>query len=318
MSDDSQAAGARPLIADVGSTGGAGNPATVVLPNLTKETWEYLELKLWAKISRKLWISATYIITLMGILAALGLNSLIQSKVDASLQSSKTKIEEFTEFVRSRSDSFLALEAIHFYLAARLDSDVTKYLYVAEDVRKVLASDKYKEIREFPVTKKLVGPFEGTGIGTITAEEFKTLAPLLDRADGDTRPDTDKSRPVGSPSIALDPNSDQVGSKINRLALFYRHIVALRETLRSIEKFAFSAVKYEPYNLAKLYEETVYPIYASALKKSGSPATAWSGYGIHYINSLQPEAHFELETYFPISLDFSEPKPDTETRTPGR
>lgn len=77
------------------------------LPELTKETWEYLELRLWNSFSKKIWLLVVGLATVLGLVATLGLNNFIQAKVDQDLKDEKERLAGLSSDFKAKHEAAL-------------------------------------------------------------------------------------------------------------------------------------------------------------------------------------------------------------------
>ena len=176
-------------------------------------------------------------------LATLGFNSLIQAKIDAAIKAEKDALEGYVKTTQTKTDTILAMEVIYFYLYNKLTSDIQKYLENAKNIKSELQSNKDAPFNDImPQVNKLLAPIEKLGdFQSLSKEDFQKIAQL------------------GAP-----PPRDDFMFTIYRLALSHRHIIALRRVLSATEKLMFTSTKYDPRQMAQIfnmrYIQLTYPL----------------------------------------------------------
>jgi hypothetical protein len=107
---------------------GGHKSTSTLLPDLPKETWEYIELKLWTSFSKKIWFLVIALVTILGLLATLGVNSWLQGKIDTTLQADQEKCRKYYGDFQTKTDEALLIEAIDFHLQMRMFLDMKLYI----------------------------------------------------------------------------------------------------------------------------------------------------------------------------------------------
>lgn len=257
---------------------------TALLPDLPKETWEYLELKLWASFSKKIWVLVTAVVTILGLLASLGLNAWLQSKVDAALG---TEIQRFSKSIadyQAKSEATLTIAAIAFHVRQREVQDVQRYVAMVNKTKASLTDDLVKSVLTSKELGNLLWPLkEYSGFVAVRNDDVKkAVAPIV------------KGMPPDKAS--------QLEQSFVDLALASRHILALREMSRATEKLLFTQVQTDPARLVKLYEEQVLPTYVETLKKSGE-FSIWLNSDEQKVSSMFPSGQHEFSFLVPSYMD---------------
>jgi hypothetical protein len=120
-----------------------------VIPSLNKETWEYIELRLWNSFSKKLWVLITSMLTVAGLLALLGLNGWIKYQVDQTLSDQKVKFELARKTYESQAEDQLLAAGLIIALSERYIRDREKYVNHVNAIQTKLSSEQKSKLESF-------------------------------------------------------------------------------------------------------------------------------------------------------------------------
>jgi hypothetical protein len=262
------------------------SPKAALLPDLSKETWEYLELKLWTSFSKKIWVLVTSVVTILGLLASLGLNAWVQAKVDTALSGEKERFLKAVADYQTRSEATLTLAAVAFHIRQRETQDVQRYVAMANEVKASFPDSLIKTVVDSKELGDLLWPIKVGGYGGFVAVRSDAVKKAV--------------APIAKALVAADATKFE--QSLVELAQASRHILAVREMSRATGKLLFTQAQTDPARLVKLYEEQILPTYVDALKKSGE-FSIWVTSGERKVSSLFPSGQMEFNFVVPSYME---------------
>ncbi|MBL6445686.1 hypothetical protein JMN32_05160 [Fulvivirga sp. 29W222] len=105
------------------------------IPEMTNETWELLEFRLWEKISNKLWKLVGIFLTVVTIGGLLGINAFIDARIDRQVKEEKERLAEYEKELSKRNQQLTQFAKLITLLSNKLSSDRETFYLVARDIR---------------------------------------------------------------------------------------------------------------------------------------------------------------------------------------
>lgn len=259
-----------------------------LVPTLSKETWELLELRIWNSFSKKLWILLTSALTLAALLGLLGLDTWVKAKVDDGLKQQRDEFDKITKAYEARAEAQMLSTGLLFSLQKRFLSDSANYRLKIHELRSKLSASQFTELKKFGGIEAI---FETTYGEKLSRDEF---AAQLESASA-------KLPELGAPD-----KPDTLIGQLAELRLWSVHLLGLQTAIRAVSKDVFEGAKTNPTVLADYYENKIYPEYFAVMKK-GAGAIMWAGSRTGdnsvAVNSLMPDAKSELRFFIPSAWD---------------
>jgi hypothetical protein len=257
-----------------------------IVPSLSRETWEYLELRLWSSFSKKLWTLVTAILTVFALLAAFGMNTWIKWNVEKVLENERQSFKEAKIQYQASANANLLAATVSLHLRTRLLTDIHKYQMMVLQFGRSITPETQTALLSSPEMGKLFWPL-GLKDDSISGFDQKKLdAELVDFRK----------------SLRSKDDLKKVEEMTDHLEFVVSHIVALRAIAEASERIVFTEIKADPVLLTKLYEKDLYPAYAESLRKN-KKVTLYSGTGEFEIESLWPDASSEFSFLLGNPLD---------------
>jgi hypothetical protein len=256
-------------------------PPQDLVPALSKETWEYLELKLWSAFSKKIWTLTASILTVAGLFALLGVDSVLKSRVESALKDQAQLYERARQEQEKRMQAQLMSGGMVFVLQDRLLQDAGQYWRAVQKFRESLDSEKKKHLDSVREFDALLDP-----------QYFYSFP---NKAEFDKRL---KALPASEYGKGFIEDRNSIRAQLESLRRQMSHLHALQVALKEARKGLFTSAGTNPNDLTEYYESTIYPKYLEKLREH-SDSEMWASAGTGAVNSLVPEGRQELRFFVP-------------------
>lgn len=251
-----------------------------LVPTLTKETWELIELRLWNAFSKKLWVILTSVLTIAAIAALLGVDAWVKSKVSDTLKIEVAHFEKARKDYDAKTQRQLIATTALVALQERFLSDSGKYAIAANRLAEALNDEQRKSMVLFRPLSILFNPYS---IPRVNPEQFTQDFAKLQKE----YPELVQESAIGLLGIS---------GAIKNQYRDYWHLQGLLAAIQLARADLLTAGEFDSNALAKYYESKLYPGYIATLTQQGlSPgwAMGWSHIGLLSINSLKQHANAE-------------------------
>jgi hypothetical protein len=263
------------------SSSASQNSESQIVPSLNKETWEYLEFRLWNSFSRKLWIIVTGFLTVVTILGVLGIDAWIKFHVDKTLTSEKQSFTEAKKAYEQVIEKQQTASAVLFVIQGRSNNDKLRYEKHLQSLREALKEEEWKALKSMDHIAGLLGSFPGANE---KRDEFELALKAI------------------KTTLSNEEKFSQIEAQLNELRQGAIHIAALEELIQYQKKVLFENSDIEVSSLSEYYENELFPKYIEAMKAKEGSTLSISTDSAH-INTLWPEARSEFRFFVPSAFD---------------
>lgn len=224
------------------------------LPDLTKETWEYLELRLWSSFSKKLWVILSAVLTIAALLGLLGMSAWLDAKVQAALAKQTEAFEAARKAYVDGVARQLMTTTLLFTLESRLRVDTVKYIEQSSRVYRSLTPEQLKVLQSKPAIAPL----------------FLMHTPGL-RPFADFRTQYNAARK----ELNLPERNDfeLLSDDIASLTKAAGHLLALKQTVSELRTKVGTEVAVDPRMVEAVYESQLLPTYTKELSRLSGHAS---------------------------------------------
>jgi hypothetical protein len=129
-----------------------------LVPSLSRETWELLELRIWNSFSRKLWVILTSVLTVAAFLGLLGTDAWLKAKVDDGLKQQREEFDRIRKSYETRAEvqllaAWQKFPTVATILQAGASGSTTRQDFATElaEIKRVFPELGSEDRRESPV-----------------------------------------------------------------------------------------------------------------------------------------------------------------------
>jgi len=242
------------------------------LPDLTPETWELLEHRMWSKFRTKQWAAVGGFLTICAVLGVLGAGSHIDMRVARELETERTALRQASEDLKRDSTTAAMRARLATYVLTLVQNDSLVFAEAVSAARQQADASISKELGySTDAHASVINTLTALGNETLETSEYapavRSLTKTLARAPVGTQR-TNESAPLGSADWeAFDKACTAARVKqLSNVVRMYAHLQALHSAAMQARTVILQEDLGGAFNRTQLYEEyekVVVPAYQS-------------------------------------------------------